>query len=69
MTVVRCLGGALNTLVLDGLFTVAAEDGGVQFHATPPPTDAGVAEQLTAIRARIERLLTRHDLGPRTPGC
>lgn len=70
VTVIQRFGGALNlnihfhTLMLDGVFTVAADDGAVQFHASPPPTDGEVAQLLTTIRTRILRLLTRRGLGP-----
>jgi hypothetical protein len=47
-----------HTLVLDGVFTSCA-DGGLQFHPTPPPTDAEVARLLTTIRTRIPRLMAR----------
>lgn len=69
VTVIQRFGGALNlnihfhTLMLDGVFTVAADDGAVQFHASPPPTDGEVAQLLTTIRTRILRLLTRRGLG------
>jgi putative transposase/transposase-like zinc-binding protein len=69
LTVIQRFGGALNlnihfhTLVLDGVFTTAAHDA-VQFHPLPPPTDAEVARLVTAIRARILRLLGRRGLGP-----
>ena len=51
-----------HTLVLDGVFTSALD--AVQFHALPPPTDADVPHLVTAIRARILRLLGRRGLGP-----
>src|SRR5262249_13041626 len=35
----------------------------VKFHVMPPPTDEEIARLLTAIRARILRLLTRRGLG------
>jgi hypothetical protein len=70
VTVIQRFGGALNlnihfhTRMLDGVFTVAADDGGAaQFHAAPPPTDGEVAQLLTTIRTRILRLLTRRGLG------
>ena len=70
LTVIQRFGGALNlnihfhTLILDGVFTVAPDADGVQFRATPPPTDAEVARLLTTIRVRILRLLMRRGLGP-----
>ena len=47
--------------MLDGVFTASPHDG-LQFHPTPPPTDAEVAQLLTIIRARILRLLARRGL-------
>lgn len=49
--------------MLDGVFTVAADDGAVEFHASPPPTDEEVAQLSITIRTRILRLLTRRGLG------
>ena len=69
LTVVQRFGSALNlnvhfhTLLLDGVFTMSAHDG-PQFHPMPPPTDTEVARLLTAIRARILRLLARRGLSP-----
>ena len=53
-----------HTLMLDGVFSLAADGGAVQFLVMPLPTDEEVARLLTAIRARILRLLTRRGLGP-----
>ncbi len=50
--------------MLDGVFTMAADDGAVQFQATPPPTDEEVAQLLTTVRVRVLRLLARRGLGP-----
>jgi hypothetical protein len=36
----------------------------VQFHPLPPPTDTEVERLVTAIRARVLRLLARRGLGP-----
>lgn len=61
-------GGGLNvkphfhTLVLDGVFRLAA--GRLEFHPAPGPSDAEVAEILTLIRDRIQRLLQRRGLVP-----
>jgi hypothetical protein len=70
VTVIQRFGGALNlnihfhTLMLDGVFMVAADGGAVQFHVLSPPSDEEVARLLVTIRARILRLLTRRGLGP-----
>ena len=42
----------------------AADDGAVQFHVMPPPTDEEVAQLLTTVRVRVLRLLARRGLGP-----
>jgi hypothetical protein len=68
VTVMQRAGGGLNinphfhTLVLDGVFRQAA--GRLEFHPTPGPSDAEVAEILSLIRDRIQRLLQRRGLAP-----
>jgi len=48
--------------VLDGVFRQDA--GRLEFHPAPGPSDAEVAEILTLIRDRIQRLLQRRGLAP-----
>ena len=68
MTVIQRAGGGLNvnphfnTLVLDGVFRQVA--GSLEFHPSPGPRDAEVAEILALIRDRIQRLLVRRGLAP-----
>jgi hypothetical protein len=68
VTVMQRAGSGLNvnphfhTLVLDGVFHQAA--GRLEFHPAPGPSDAEVAESLTLIHDRIQRLLQRRGLAP-----
>src|SRR5215472_16084770 len=68
VTVMQRAGGGLNvnphfhTLVLDGVFRQAA--GRLELHSTPGPSEAEVAEILTLIHDRIQRLLQRRGLAP-----
>jgi len=67
ITVVQRFGSGLelnvhfHALGLDGVFA-AAVDGALRFHRLPPPTDADIAQLVTAIARRIGRLLARRDL-------
>ena len=51
------------TLVLDGVFTEAAE-GALTFHPAPGPSDAEMAAALAAICQRVQRLLGHLGLEP-----
>ncbi len=68
VTVMQRAGSGLNvnphfhTLVLDGVFHQAA--GRLEFHPAPGPSDAEVAESVTLIHNRIQRLLQRRGLAP-----
>ena len=57
-----------HTLVPDGVF-YEDDDGALQFHGLPPPTDEDVQRLVATVRKRIVRLLERCGLGdPTTPG-
>lgn len=68
VAIVQRFGGALNlnvhvhALVLDGVFA-RADDGRLEFHATPGLTDADVADVLAAVQPGVTRLLARRGLG------
>jgi hypothetical protein len=67
VTGVQRFGGAVNlhvhahTLVLDGVFALAA-DGTLVFHPAPPPTEVELRRVAANVRRRIGRLLARRGL-------
>ena len=67
VTGVQRFGGAVNlhlhlhTLVLDGVFALAA-DGTLVFHPAPPPTAAELQRVAASVRRRIGRLLARRGI-------
>ena len=75
VTVIQRFGSGLqlnvhfHTLVLDGVFS-QPRPGPLISHPAPPPSDNDVAHVLAIVRARVGRLLARHQLEPaddRTP--
>jgi len=69
VTVIQRFGSGLqlnvhgHTLVLDGVFTDAA-DGSLRFHQAAAPTDLEVARLVVTIRTRVLRLLRRRGISP-----